>query len=69
MRLRELTKNLTHHEVRHFTAVKGEEQMKQESQDNKEKVQHNITQADIDEALAETIQQRVTPYAHLTYTQ
>jgi hypothetical protein len=26
-----------------------------------------ITQVDIDEALAETIEQRVTPFAHMTY--
>jgi len=41
--------------------------MFQESQDKKQKLQAQVTYLDVESAMVETVDQRVTPLAHLPY--
>jgi len=41
--------------------------MQQDADNRKQKIQSEITKADVDEVLAESIEKRVTPLAHLSY--
>ena len=53
-RLRELVKNMSHKELSSFKQVKARDAMLQDSLDKKNA--YVITQADIDEALAESVE-------------
>lgn len=50
-----------------FKPVKGSTEMNSDSLRKKEAMHASVTQADVDAVLAETIEQRVTPYAQLIY--
>lgn len=50
-----------------FKPVKDKASMAKDSQRKKDEMQASVTQADVDEVLQSTIEQRVTPYASFTY--
>ena len=54
---------------RGFHQVKSAQEMNQDSLQRKERRMAEVTQKDVDEVLAETIEQRVTPYGHLEYSE
>ena len=50
-----------------FRPVKDKVEMAQDSMRRKEEMHASVTQADVEEVLKETIEQRVTPYAQFGY--
>lgn len=52
-----------------FKPVKGSDEMAQDSLQRKLKQQASVTQADVDAVLAESIEERVTPFAKYPYAE
>jgi len=52
-----------------FKPVKGQAEMAEDSMRRKEEMHASVTKEDVDAVLAETIEQRVTPYGQFTYTE
>jgi len=64
LRLREVNKNDVQ---KGYKPVKGSSEMNADSLRRKQEMHASVTQADVDAVLSESIEQRVTPYANLTY--